>query len=177
MASGLATEVQFVKGIGPKFAALYAKFGVRTVEDLLFHLPRRYQDRRLIPPISKVRPGEFATVRGRIRRVESRPISGGRVILKAVLEDATGSINLTWFNQPWVKKQLEAADQIIAYGMVKEGAYTDEISAPEWEAIDDEDAVDGFASIVPIYPLTEGLPQKVARNGARNAIENFLSHV
>lgn len=177
MASGLATEVQFVKGVGPKFATLYAKFGVRTVEDLLFHLPRRYQDRRLIPPISKVRPGEYATVRGTIRRVESRPISGGRVILKAVLEDATGSINLTWFNQPWVKKQLEAADQIIAYGLVKEGAYTDEISAPEWEAIDDEDGGDGFASIVPIYPLTEGLPQKVARNGARNAIENFISYV
>lgn len=166
-----------MKGVGPKFATLYAKFGVRTVEDLLFHLPRRYQDRRLIPPISKVRPGEYATVRGTIRRVESRPISGGRVILKAVLEDATGSINLTWFNQPWVKKQLEAADQIIAYGLVKEGAYTDEISAPEWEAIDDEDGGDGFASIVPIYPLTEGLPQKVARNGARNAIENFISYV
>lgn len=177
MASGLETEVQFVKGVGPKFATLYQKFGVRTVGDLLFHLPRRYQDRRQIPLIAKVRPGEYATVKGRIRRVESRPISGGRVILKAVLEDSSGVIHLTWFNQPWVRKQLENADQIIAYGLVKEGQYVDEIASPEWEALDDEEGGDGFASIVPIYPLTEGLPQKVARKGAENAIENFLHHV
>lgn len=177
MASGLETEVQFVKGVGPKFATLYQKFGVRTVGDLLFHLPRRYQDRRQIPLIAKVRPGEYATVKGRIRRVESRPISGGRVILKAVLEDSSGVIHLTWFNQPWVRKQLENADQIIAYGLVKEGQHVDEIASPEWEALDDEEGGDGFASIVPIYPLTEGLPQKVARKGAENAIENFLHYV
>jgi small subunit ribosomal protein S14 len=89
MGGGLETEVQFVKGVGPRLAKLYTKLGVVTVDDLLFHLPRKYQDRRNIPPIAKARPGEVVTVRGRLRRVEARPISGGRVILKAIIEDST----------------------------------------------------------------------------------------
>ena len=174
MSQGLDTEVQYVKGVGPRVAALYKKVGVTTVEDLLFHLPRRYQDRRDIPPISKARPGQVVTIRGRIRRVEARPIGGGRVLLKAIVEDSSGAICLTWFNQPWIKKQLEEADQIVAYGLVKAGANLDEMSSPEWEAIDAEDDGDAFAQIVPVYPLTEGLQQKTARNAAISALDNFL---
>jgi ATP-dependent DNA helicase RecG len=177
MSSGLDTEVQFIKGVGPRFGNLYKKLGVETVEDLLFHLPRRYQDRRNIPPIAKARPGEVVTVRGRLRRVESRPISGGRVILKAIIEDSSGAIALTWFNQPWVKKQLEeSGGDIIAYGLVKAGSTLDEMSAPEWEAIGEDDG-DAFAKIVPLYPLTEGLPQRVARKAAESAVESYLRYV
>jgi ATP-dependent DNA helicase RecG len=177
MSGGLNTEVQFVKGVGPRFANLYKKLGVEIVEDLLFHLPRRYQDRRNIPPISKARPGEVVTVRGRLRRVESRPISGGRVILKAILEDSSGAIALTWFNQPWVKKQLEeSGGDIIAYGLVKAGSHLDEIAAPEWEALGEDDG-DSFAKIVPLYPLTDGLPQRVARKAAQSVVESYVSYV
>ncbi len=174
MSQGLETEVQYVKGVGPRVAALYKKIGVATAEDILFHLPRRYQDRRNIPPISKARPGEVVTIRGRVRRVEARPIGGGRVLLKAIVEDSSGAICLTWFNQPWVKKQLEEADQIIAYGLVKAGANLDEMSSPEWEAIEADDDGEAFAQIVPVYPLTDGLQQKTARNAARSALDNFL---
>lgn len=177
MSQGLATEVQFVKGVGPRVAQLYKKVGVETVEDLLFHLPRRYQDRRNIPPISKARPGEVVTIRGKVRRVEARPIGGGRVLLRAIIEDSSGAICLTWFNQPWLKKQLEEAEQIIAYGLVKAGQNLDEMSSPEWEAIDDEDEADAFAQIVPVYPLTEGLQQKWARTAASSALNNFLHFV
>ncbi|MCE2766940.1 MAG: hypothetical protein LW628_08525, partial [Fimbriimonadaceae bacterium] len=107
MASGLNTEVQFLKGVGPRYAKFYNKIGVFTVEDVLLNLPRRYQDRRNIPPISEAKPGQMVTVKGTIRRIEARTVSGGRVILKAILEDRSGAITLTWFNQPWVRKQLE----------------------------------------------------------------------
>ncbi len=177
MSSGLATEVQYVKGVGPRFAQLFKKIGIETAGDLLFHLPRRYQDRRDIPPIAKARPGQLVTIRGRVRKVEARPISKGRVLLRAIVEDSSGAICLTWFNQPWVKKQLEEADQIIAYGLVKAGSHLDEISAPEWEAIDTEEEGDAFAKIVPIYPLTEGLPQKVARRAVQGALDTCLSFV
>ncbi len=178
MPSGLETEVQFVKGVGPRLAKLYVKLGVVTVDDLLFHLPRKYQDRRNIPPISQAKPGEVVTVRGKLRRVESRPISGGRVILKAIIEDASGAINLTWFNQPWVRKQLEeSSGDIIAYGLVKAGTHLEEMAAPEWESVEDEDGIDGFARIVPLYPLTEGLPQKLARRAAQSAVDTFVSLV
>jgi len=177
MSQGLATEVQFVKGVGPRFAQLYKKIGVETAEDLLFHLPRRYQDRRDIPPISKAQPGQVVTIRGRVRRVEARPIGKGRVLLRAIIEDSSGAICLTWFNQPWLKKQLEEASQIIAYGLVKAGQHLDEMSSPEWEAIDAEDEADAFAKIVPVYPLTEGLPQKVARRAAESALDISLQFV
>ena len=177
MSPGLSTEVQYVKGVGPRVAALYKKVGVETVEDLLFHLPRRYQDRRNIPPIANARPGQVVTIRGRVRRVEARPIGGGRVLLRAIIEDSSGAICLTWFNQPWVRKQLEEADQIIAYGMVKAGANLDEMTSPEWEAIEADDEGEAFAQIVPIYPLTEGLQQKTARKAAEAALDNYLFSV
>ena len=177
MSQGLDTEVQFVKGVGPRVATLYKKVGVELVEDLLFHLPRRYQDRRNIPPIANARPGQVVTIRGRVRRVEARPIGGGRVLLKATIEDSSGAICLTWFNQPWLKKQLDEADQIIAYGLVKAGANLDEMSSPEWEAIEADDEGEAFAQIVPVYPLTEGLQQRTARRAAVSALDNYLAFV
>ena len=177
MSQGLATEVQYVKGVGPRVATLYKKIGVESAEDLLFHLPRRYQDRRNIPPISKALPGQVVTVRGKVRRVEARTIGGGRVLLRAIIEDSSGAICLTWFNQPWVKKQLEDAEQIIAYGLVKAGSHLDEITSPEWESIDPDDEGDAFAQIVPVYPLTEGLQQKTARKAAASALDTFLIDV
>jgi ATP-dependent DNA helicase RecG len=173
MANGLDTEVQFLKGVGPRYAKAYAKVGILTVEDVILHLPRRYQDRRNIPPIADARPGQYVTVKGHVRRIESRSVSGGRVILKVTLEDRSGAINLTWFNQPWVRKQLEeSSGEIIAYGMVKSGQHLEEIASPEWESIGEDDGEE-FAKIFPIYPLTDGLPQKVARNAAKVALEQW----
>jgi ATP-dependent DNA helicase RecG len=177
MSQELNTEVQFVKGVGPRVAMLYKKIGVETAEDLMFHLPRRYQDRRNIPPISKALPGQVVTVKGRVRRIEARTIGGGRVLLKAIIEDSSGAICLTWFNQPWIRKQLEETDQVIAYGLVKDGAHLHEIGSPEWEGIEDGDDGEAFAQIVPVYPLTEGLQQKNARKAAASALDSYLRAV
>src|SRR5688572_18271179 len=92
----LDTEVQFLKGVGPKAAELLHKLGLHTVGDVLYHLPRRYEDRRDIPPISSLKPGVWATIRGRVKMVEGRPTRGGKVILKAVVSDGKGTISLLW---------------------------------------------------------------------------------
>ncbi|MFN3963447.1 MAG: DNA helicase RecG, partial [Fimbriimonadaceae bacterium] len=102
----LATDVQFLKGVGPKGAMLLHKLGLKTVEDVLWHFPRRYQDRRNLPPLSMLRPGMEATVRGELVEVKTRPIRGGRVLISATLADRTGEVTLTWFNQPWVAREL-----------------------------------------------------------------------
>ncbi len=151
------------------------KLGLNTVGDVLYHMPRRYEDRRNIPPISLVRPGEWITVRGRIVNVEARPTRGGTVVLKALLKDRTGVIALTWFNQPWIKSMLEKVEgDVIAYGQVKETNWNYEIAAPEWESLTEEDDPEDFARIVPVYPLTEGLQQKVMRRAAKSAVQNYL---
>lgn len=171
----LATDVQFLKGVGPKGAMLLHKLGLKTVEDVLWHFPRRYQDRRNLPPLTMLRPGMEATVRGELVEVKTRPIRGGRVLISATLADRTGEVTLTWFNQPWVARELNRQrGEIIAFGMVKEGhRHQLEMSGPEWEWIDPEDEADEFARLVPVYPLSEGVPQSVVRRAAHSAVTFF----
>ncbi|MDR3690687.1 MAG: ATP-dependent DNA helicase RecG [Fimbriimonas sp.] len=171
----LESEVQFLKGVGPRNANSLRKVGLNTVGDVLYYMPRRYEDRRNIPPIALIQPGQYVTVRGQIMSVEARPTRAGMVILKAVLRDRSGVIALTWFNQPWLKRILENVQgEVIAYGLVKESNWNYEIAAPEWETLTEEDDPDDFARIVPVYPLTEGLAQKTIRKAARHAIQDYV---
>ncbi len=178
MSRGLDTEAQYLKGVGPKLAQGLAKLGLFTVGDVLHYLPRRYEDRRNVPPIRTLRPGDFATVRGLVSEVNSRPTRGGMVILKVTIEDGTGCVGLTWFNQPWVGRKLAAyKGEVVAYGMVKEANYLLEINSPEFELIDEDDDHDQFARIVPVYPLTEGVAQRTVRRACQSAVENYLGGV
>jgi len=172
---GLDMEVQFLKGVGPKSAMVLAKLGLRTVEDVLWYLPRRYDDRRNLPQLVMLKPGEAQSVRGRLIGVQTRRISGGRVMIQAVLDDGSGQVTLTWFNQPWVARELQKVDgEVMAFGTVKEGRSRQlEIASPEWEAVDEEDDSGEFAKIVPVYGLSEGVPQKTVRKAAASAIEYF----
>lgn len=178
VAKSLDSEVQFLKGVGPELAKKLSKLGLRTIADVLRYYPRRYEDRSNLPPISKVRPGQFVTVRGRIQSVEGRPTRGGKVILKAMLGDGTGMMHLVWFNQPWIKRKLESHHgEVIAYGMAKESGWTIELSSPEFELIGEDDDAEAFARIVPIYALVEGVTQKMVRKAVRSALEHFLPSV
>ncbi len=172
----LSTEAQFLKGVGPRLAPALAKAGLLTVEDVLFHLPRRYEDRTNIPSIAYLRPGKFATIRGRVVDFEGRPARrGGLVVIKATVNDGTGSVTLVWFNQPWHQGRLAGYEgEIIAYGLVKEGNYGYELHSPEYELLSEDDDPDAFAKIVPVYPLVEGLQQRVVRRAVASAIEGYL---
>lgn len=174
----LDTEVQFLKGVGPRNALALNKAGFHTVGDLLYVVPRRYEDRRHLPPIGQLRPGQWATIQGKLVNVDARQTNRGMVILKAVIRDATGHIALTWFNQPWIRRVLEKHEgDVLAYGLVKETSFGMEMAAPEWEPITEDDDSEDFARIVPVYPLTEGLSQKVMRRAARSVVEHYLDLV
>jgi ATP-dependent DNA helicase RecG len=174
----METEIQFMKGVGPRLAPLYQKLGIHTVGDLLFHAPHRYEDRRNLPKIREIKPGTFVTVRGKIAAIDVKPSRGRAAPIRCILHDGTAQIGLIWFNQPWIAKKLrEAKGDVIAYGQVKEGHYGYEIAAPEFEIIDPEEDADGFTKIVPVYPLTEGLQQRSMRKATEAAIEKFLDEV
>lgn len=163
----LDTEIQYVKGVGPRWANLFRKAGYAVAGDLLLGLPRRYEDRSNLPPISSLYGGESVTIRGMVRRVESRPLRGGKVIIRAIVSDGTGAISLTWFNQPWMKQKLQAIEgEILAYGTVKMTSNGPELGSPDFEEIEGGDSASSFARIVPVYALTEGLPQAVVRRAA-----------
>ncbi|HEY3781094.1 MAG TPA: ATP-dependent DNA helicase RecG [Fimbriimonadaceae bacterium] len=174
----LDTEAQFLKGVGPKLAQILAKLEIHTVRDVLFHLPRRYEDRRNIPPLNTLRPGEFATVRGGVLAVQGNPAKRGMVIIRVPITDGRSTVVLTWFNQPWIKRKFEQfRGEVIAYGKVKEGSYELEIHSPEFELIGEEDDPADFARIVPVYPLTDGVDQRLVRRAASSALLSYLEYV
>ncbi|MBL8067598.1 MAG: ATP-dependent DNA helicase RecG [Armatimonadetes bacterium] len=175
---GLHMEAQFLKGVGPKQAMLLAKLGLHTVADVLWYLPRRYDDRTNLPKLVALRPGESQSVRGRLRGVQTRQLRGGKVMIQAILDDGTGQVVLTWFNQPWIARQLQKVEgEVMAYGAVKEGLNRRlEIASPEWEEVDEDDDSADFARIVPVYALSEGIPQRTVRKAAASAVE-FFGHM
>jgi ATP-dependent DNA helicase RecG len=175
----LESEVQYLKGVGPKLAPMLHKLGLKTVRDVLFYLPRRYDDRRNLPPLSQVRPGDAVTVHGRVVDFHARATSKrGMVVMTAVVSDRTGSIKLVWFNQPWIRKKLEHyRGEILAFGKVTERDWNLEMSAPDFELLEEDGAGEDFARIVPVYPLSEGSPQWLVRKAATSALDGYLGLV
>src|SRR5262245_57621302 len=120
----LDDPVQYVKGVGPKRAELLTRAGFETVEDLLYHLPFRYEDRRTITTVSQSVVGTDVTLVGRITGVREIPIRRrrGRSLLEALFRDDTGAIGLLWFHQAgYFKKKLEAAERWLVHGRLERG--------------------------------------------------------
>jgi ATP-dependent DNA helicase RecG len=175
---GLDTEVQWLKGVGQKRAMLLAKLGLKTVEDVLWYFPRAYQDRRNLPPIGMLPHGAEVTVVGELLSVKTRPIRGGRVMARATVGDDTGEIDLVWFNQPWVVRDLQKVrGKIVAYGTTKDGRVGLEMASPEWEEVEDDDDAGEFARIFPVYPLKAEVKQYMVRSAARSAVDFFANQV
>ncbi len=174
----LSTDVTYLKGIGPKLANSLYKLGLHTVRDVLYYEPRRYEDRRNLPKIGNLTPGAAVTVRGRVISYADRPARGGKVIVKVMIGDDTGLLDLTFFNQPWLKKSLgDYKGELVAFGVVKMGYDSLEMASPEWEKIEEEDEADEFARLVPVYGLKESVPQWLVRTAAKSAVEYFASQV
>jgi ATP-dependent DNA helicase RecG len=174
----LETGAQYLKGVGPHGAKALAKLGIKTVGDVLHHLPRRYEDRSHLPAIGEIKPGDWVTIRGKVIDFSGKATRGGMVILKAAVSDRTGHVTLVWFNQPWVRKKLQGYDgEIIAYGQVKEAHWDLEMNSPEFELVTEDGETEEFARIVPVYPLSEGVAQKLVRRAAASAVERYLEYV
>lgn len=171
----LETEVQYVKGVGTKLAQVLSKLNLYTLGDLLFHLPRRYEDRRQFRKIAHARPGDAVTVSGKLVTVDNVKVRN-LTLTKAYLDDGSGVLELVWYNQPYMKDTLNKLrnSQIVAYGIIKESPYGLQMETPEWEDLPDGADPDSLLSvnrIVPIYPLTEGIRQKRMRQILWNAVQ------
>ncbi|BCW96499.1 MAG: ATP-dependent DNA helicase RecG [Fimbriimonadales bacterium] len=172
----LETEVQYVKGVGAKLAQVLSKLNIYTLGDLLFHLPRRYEDRRRFRKIAHARVGEAITVSGKLVTVDNLKVRN-LTLTKAYLDDGSGVLELVWYNQPYMKDTLNKLrnSQIVAYGVIKESPYGLQMETPEWEDLPDGADPDSLLSvnrIVPIYPLTEGVRQKRMRQILWNATQH-----
>jgi ATP-dependent DNA helicase RecG len=149
----LSDPVQYVKGVGPQRAAQLAKIGVETAEDLLYHLPLRYEDRSQRLRIADLRPGERAAITGRITVAGLRR-ARRMTLFEARLEDESGRVKALWFNQPFLKDALARGRRVALYGPVERDRYGGGLmmSSPQYELVEDDDAPGVHTGrVVPVY--------------------------
>ncbi len=172
----LDTSLQYVKGVGPRKAQRLAEKGFHRVEDLLFYLPFRYEDRSRFETISSLRPGSRATISGRIlssalRRTRKR----GFTIFEAVVDDETAGISLIWFNQPYLRDILKAGREVVLYGEATMSRYRVRsltMENPQFEVIsrDGTEAIH-TGRIVPVYQRLGDLSPRMIRTILHNILE------
>jgi ATP-dependent DNA helicase RecG len=170
----LNSSAQYLKGIGPKRAQALEKLGFKTIHDLFYLFPRRYDDRTKIKTISELQEGDTVSVQGKILTLGVRYF-GGRGNFQMVFGDETGILNCMWFNQPYLKRVFTKDDPLILYGKVTRFGKRFQMQNPEYEKVtEDSDTTIHSGRIVPIYPLVSGLYQRSLRQSLWNLIENHI---
>ncbi len=172
--SPLSQSITLCRGVGPSTAALLAKLGITTIEDLLFHFPRTYLDRRRITHIACVKPSHMTVIQGEISRIRFFRPSRRLHITTCTVTDATASLEAVWFNRPYLRKTLLKGATAIFSGPVSSERGL-QIMNPDIEPITAEKRkLLHTLSLVPVYPLTEGLGQKRVRRLMRDALADWL---
>jgi len=156
-------KIASLKGVGARTLERLERLGIRTVQDLLFHLPTRYEDRSFLSPMGGVRPGDHVLVEGKVELAEVVP--RGRRSLVCRIGDGTGFLYLRFFNfNADQLSRLRPGVRLRCYGEAREGYYGTEMVHPDHQPIAEEEAGQIEKSLTPIYPLTEGLHQKTLRS-------------
>lgn len=160
----LNTSVEEITGIGPSSAEKLLKLGIKTIEDLLMYLPRRWDDYSKVVTISQIRPEETISIHGKIWQITSRRSKGGRSVTEVIINDGTGSVKAVWFNQPFLINNLHEGEEIYLAGKVEWNNNGFSFISPSYEKVsDEEETMIHTARIVPVYPETEGVTSKWLR--------------
>ncbi len=168
---GLDTKpVTAMKGVGPRNAERLQKIGVSTVQDVLFHLPSRYQDRTRVLPIGSLRPGDQAVIEANVELADIK--FGRRRSLLVRVADGTGSIFLRFFHFSGAQKSsLVRGVRLRCFGEVRSGPSSLEMVHPEYQHITKEQDSAMEQSLTPIYPTTEGMHQLSWRGMTEQALK------
>ena len=162
----LDRPAQFLKGVGPRRAESLARLGILTARDLLYHLPRRYDDASTVQAIGRLDVGMEATVMGRVRTRGTIPTRSGLRIFQAVLQDDTGMITCSWPGQPWLERRLKEGDVLLVTGPVKffhgRQLLPRDFTVLARGAEGEGEIADG-GTIFVSYPASEDMPQWVLR--------------
>ena len=159
----LDLPISRLASIGPRNRVRLEKLGISTVRDLLFHLPRRYEDTRDVVPLRSVNPGGTYTVHVRVREAHMRRSPRkGMMLVEAVLEDDGAVATAIWFNQPFIAKQLFAGMELMVSGRVEVNRLGISFRNPVFEPVAAEQQHVG--RLAPVYPETEGLTSRFLRS-------------
>jgi ATP-dependent DNA helicase RecG len=171
------TPIRRLWGVSDHRAALLRNLGIQTVEQLLRHFPRRYQDRRHLKRIADLREGQYACVLGEvIGQGRTIPGASGRAYTIVPFRDETGAIYLGWWNQRFRETQFKHGARLLVSGTVKEYYRNLSIQVDEYEPLRERDPVH-VGRIAPIYPLTEGIHQTQMRSLIYRAVAEHAGRV
>lgn len=168
--------MQYIKRVGPKRSEVLAKLGIKTAGDLLYHFPRRHEDRSHIIPIKDIRIGEVQVVSGKVAARGIEKTYRGFNILRVAIRDTTGVIYAIWFNQPYLEKQFTVGAAVILSGKVDIHKNV-QIVNPAYEILIDGGELLEAGCIVPIYPLTKDINQRQLRRIFKEAIDKVGSSI
>ena len=154
--------VTVLKGVGPRVATRLERLGIRTVQDVLFHLPMRYEDRTRVVSMGALRPAQHVVVQGEVDLAEVR--FGRRRSLLVRISDGTGALMLRFFHFNAAQQAgFERGRGIRCYGEVRSGATTLEMIHPEYKLLDGQEFIEAEDQLTPVYPATEGVHQLTLR--------------
>ena len=160
---------------GPARVEILNKLGLFTLNDIINYFPREHEDRGRYKNIYELQDGETAAIRVVIAsNVSETRVRRNMAIYKVIAKDETGNIILTWFNQPYIKKQLRVGGEYSFYGKVKNTLGRIEMQSPVFDA---GDKAKNTGKIIPIYPLTAGITQNVFRGIVETAVKSVQGNL
>lgn len=159
----LSTKIEQIKKVGPVYLKKLHKLGIKTIRDLFFHFPHRYEDFSQILSISQLKKGQPATIQGEITEIENIRLFRKRMVLtEALIKDSSGVIKAVWFNQPYLTETLKKKKLINFSGKLSSSKGTLVLSNPVYEIVRKGEAVH-TGRLIPIYPETAGLSSRYLR--------------
>lgn len=172
----LSKSCESLAGVGPTLAAKLVKCGILTIQDLLFHLPYRYQDRTRVTPIQDLRSNDWCVIAGTVCKTEIK--FGKKMMLNCYVADKTGIVKLRFFH--FNKQQVQAMNNsfmIHAFGEVRDFNNNLEMIHPEYQLLDENTTYQVDETLTPIYPTTQGLTQSRLRQLVKIALKSCASEL
>ena len=174
----LETPIRFTPGVGPVMASRLERLSIFTVEQLLYHIPFRYDDFSLVSDIARVQPGETVTIKATVDSFHAFFTKTGKKIQEARVSDATGKLTVVWFNQPYLRSVILPGATIRLSGNI--GFFGNKLvmNSPQYEIVlETQTSSLHSGRLVPVYPETEGISSKWLRGRVAFLLEEVIPKV
>jgi ATP-dependent DNA helicase RecG len=166
----LDTPIDQLAGVGKMIAQAFRRLGVKTVHDMLYHFPHRYDDYTSQKQIADLQIGAVETIVATVSDLRTFSMRSGGQALEMLVSDESGSLKVVFFRQPWLAKQLAIGSRLVLSGKVDSYQGLRQMTGPDWEPYTDDELIH-TGRLVPVHPLTKGLYERSARTIIKQVVD------